>query len=186
MLRFRPEHGNLCAAAWASLLLLTDSKILPSLTSQLSSGEGQPPEASAMAMVEDQEPERKIFSLIREKEELQQMLEHMRAEKEQLRSDLQESIERVGLAPWPAYSPSWPCLCTPYVGRETIWCPAACQGLGGHTLPQTGTLHSTSAQKRHLSLVWGKRSLWSRNRRCGTKKVAEKRGFLASVKSMFT
>ncbi|XP_049642493.1 centromere-associated protein E [Suncus etruscus] len=61
---------------------------------ELSSREDQPLEASAVAVVEDQEPERKIFSLIREKEELQQMLEHMRAEKEQLRSDLQESIER--------------------------------------------------------------------------------------------
>lgn len=104
----------------ASLLFLTDSKILPSLTTQLSSGEDQPPEANAVAVVENQEPEQKVFSLIREKEELQQMLEHMRAEKEQLRNDLQESIERVGLAPWPTYSPSWPCLFTPYVWGETI------------------------------------------------------------------
>lgn len=72
-----------------------------------------------MAVVENQEPEQKVFSLIREKEELQQMLEHMRAEKEQLRNDLQESIERVGLAPWPTYSPSWPCLFNPLcVGRD--------------------------------------------------------------------
>ncbi|KAL0594486.1 Centromere-associated protein E [Plecturocebus cupreus] len=39
------------------------------------------------------EQQRKIFSLIQEKNELQQMLESVRAEKEQLKTDLKENIE---------------------------------------------------------------------------------------------
>ncbi|XP_055970273.1 centromere-associated protein E [Sorex fumeus] len=59
---------------------------------QVSGGDERPPEAST-APVEDEESQRKIFALTQEKEELQQMLELVRAEREQLRSDLQESIE---------------------------------------------------------------------------------------------
>ena len=44
------------------------------------------------------EQQRKIFSLIQEKNELQQMLESITAEKEQLKTDLRENIEMVGLS----------------------------------------------------------------------------------------
>lgn len=44
------------------------------------------------------EQEKKIFSLIQEKNELQQMLESITAEKEQLKTDLRENIEMVGLS----------------------------------------------------------------------------------------
>ena len=44
------------------------------------------------------EQQRKIFSLIKEKNELQQMLESITAEKEQLKTDLRENIEMVGLS----------------------------------------------------------------------------------------
>ena len=44
------------------------------------------------------EQQRKIFSLIQEKNGLQQMLESITAEKEQLKTDLRENIEMVGLS----------------------------------------------------------------------------------------
>ena len=44
------------------------------------------------------EQQRKIFYLIQEKNELQQMLESITAEKEQLKTDLRENIEMVGLS----------------------------------------------------------------------------------------
>ena len=66
-----------------------------------------------IADVEDNElieQQRKIFSLIQEKNELQQMLESITAEKEQLKTDLRESIEMVGFST--VYLAIQFCLCT--------------------------------------------------------------------------
>ena len=45
------------------------------------------------------EQQRMIFSLIQEKKKLRQMLECVTAEKEQLKTDLRESTDRVSSAP---------------------------------------------------------------------------------------
>lgn len=66
-----------------------------------------------IADVEDNElieQQRKISSLIQEKNELQQMLESITAEKEQLKTDLRESIEMVGFST--VYLAIQFCLCT--------------------------------------------------------------------------